>query len=153
MVAADCSTSEWCHFADGACGTGASGVCEPRPATSSCTGLAPVCGCDGRFYGNACRASSIGVDATGDTSCFPTDAGPPSGIACGDTTCTGDQWCDYPDDMCGAGAHSGVCMPRPIVSDCDRTLAMVCGCDGAFYGNSCRAHVGGTDSSTDTGCF
>ena len=54
----DCAASEWCQAADGACGS--DGTCVPRP--DACSPLAaPVCGCDGLTYSNACSAGLAGV--------------------------------------------------------------------------------------------
>ena len=56
-------TAEFCDYDEKqACGqTDASGVCKPRPAacTDDCPG---VCGCNGKFYCNACQANRDGTD-------------------------------------------------------------------------------------------
>jgi len=47
-----------------------SGICRLRP--ESCPKDCPgVCGCDGKFYCNACEAHRAGVDDGTDTSCMP----------------------------------------------------------------------------------
>jgi len=60
----DCQTGEFCDFPIGACT--APGSCAVIPFV--CTTLfAPVCGCDGNTYANACVAASnsISIDFTG----------------------------------------------------------------------------------------
>jgi hypothetical protein len=59
------------------------------------------------------------------------------GVACGRS-----QFCDYPDDMCGAGEH-GVCAPEPML--CNLILQPSCGCNGSNYSNPCVATANGTD--------
>ena len=63
--------------------------------------------------------------------------------------CGGNEWCDYPDDLCGAGMN-GVCMPQPMV--CNLIFAPHCGCDGADHSNACVANANGTDIDHPGNC-
>lgn len=58
-----CRANEWCDYPDGAvCGIGDyPGKCQPRP-THCIRVFIPVCGCDGRTYGNWCEANAAGSD-------------------------------------------------------------------------------------------
>jgi hypothetical protein len=53
LVGGECADDEYCSY-ENTCGTSdATGYCRPRP--TECTdGGAPVCGCDGVTYANAC---------------------------------------------------------------------------------------------------
>jgi hypothetical protein len=58
-----CGPTEFCRYdPSGSCGNAdGTGTCQPRPqgCDADCPG---VCGCDGKFYCNACNANAAGVD-------------------------------------------------------------------------------------------
>jgi len=81
-------------------------------------------------------------------------AGGESGKVCGGitgATCSPLEWCDYPNDSCGAGDQQGRCKPGDG-SGADCTTA-VCGCDGRSYRNACRAHLAGVDTMAGLSCI
>ena len=65
--AAQCATTEYCALADGQCGS-SQGTCRTKP--QACDKIyAPVCGCDGTTYGNACEAAAAGVSVLATGAC------------------------------------------------------------------------------------
>ncbi len=133
-----CQADLYCNF--GAhCGAGdQTGTCGRRPEV--CTQqYQPVCGCDGRTYGNACSAASHGISVVSTGECAP--VGGQQGATCGTRgagPCASGLFCSFPVTAnCGRADAPGTCQPQPQV--CIQLYQPVCGCDGSTYGNSCVA--------------
>ena len=139
-----CTAGQFCKREPGLCSADDKGVGTKEPST--CPGTsAPVCGCDGTTYDNACLADAAGVSVQHAGAC-ETQA------ACGGTagaTCAADQFCKRDEGACAADAQ-GVCTGLPVT--CPSALAPVCGCDGQTYSNSCFADVAGVAVQHDGPC-
>ncbi|MEZ4249303.1 MAG: hypothetical protein R3B99_13830 [Polyangiales bacterium] len=61
ILGTTCGRDEYCDYEPSCRTPDAGGTCRMRPEV--CIGIYdPVCGCDGRTYGNACNAASAGID-------------------------------------------------------------------------------------------
>jgi hypothetical protein len=123
-----CPTGTYCDFPDGSfCGGDDSGgVCVPIGPGECDLIYAPVCGCDGNTYGNACAADAAGTDVLHDGECETT----PTPLCTSETPCTGGGVC-Y-GESCGAPWQ---CLFTGMA--CTDDAAPYCGCDGAtFYDSS-----------------
>jgi hypothetical protein len=122
---AECGDKAFCKVETGCGGTG---VCARRP--EGCDLLyAPVCGCDGKTYGNECAAWQAGAIIAYKGECkTPVPTACPGG-------CAKSEYCKVPDGTCAT--TGGMCTKFPM--GCPDIYAPVCGCDGKTYPNSCDA--------------
>jgi hypothetical protein len=148
---ATCEANQYCNYPpEASCGRfDATGKCTDIPKGGACDAIYdPVCGCDGKTYGNSCEATLAGVSIDHDGECKA------AGTICGGfigTQCDAGQYCDYPPEMaCGIADGSGVC--KDIPEACTTQFDPVCGCDGNTYGNACEAASKGTGVMSKGAC-
>lgn len=137
-----CGSDEYCYFAGCAAETG---VCKTRP--DICTDLwKPVCGCNGRTYGNACDAASAGVSVDYEGECEISNCYIDED--CNLFASPLKYFCHKKSGNCDGG---GVC--ETIPSPC-YTLVYdpVCGCDGKTYGAECMALANGVSVAYEGEC-
>ena len=139
IVGIECPEGLFCEFAPGHCdGADLAGRCVP--VSDLCPlFFDPVCGCDGKTYGNDCERRHARVQKAHDGSCDG---------CLSNEDCEPEQFCaKEPPDCDGYG----LCILR--ATDCpDVPFDPVCGCDGVTYGSVCEAAATGVSIATRGTC-
>lgn len=103
--------------------------------------------------GGSTTSSTTGSAGTGGASSTSSSTGVGGGALCGGFAgmeCAANEYCDHPNNTCGAADEAGICRPRPQA--CDTVYSPACACDGKVYGNACEAQIAGVDVNDSGGC-
>ena len=140
-----CPDNSYCRFVDGECDNAKSGDCVPIPEGCFEVWL-PVCGCDGKTYGNECELQMAKQSLAADGECEPDDVcGGIQGIPCPDG-----YYCQYPEGMCNGADFQGKCVAVSQV--CPDLWDPVCACNGKTYGNDCELAAAMAQKDYDGEC-
>ena len=106
-----CGTGNYCSASDGQCA--GKGTCAKRP--EACPAIyGPICGCDGKDYGNGCEANAAGVGMNKGGSC--TAAATKWYTTCGAPVCAGPK-ADPSLPACTTQKEGDACTPGAVTCD------------------------------------
>lgn len=144
LVGLPCEDDEFCKMPPGTCEVSDGfGVCSPSEGV--CTAdWDPVCGCDGRTYGNECTAGLASVSIAHRGECR--DACDPAL----EDQCREGSFCRSPIGHCDATDVAGECVILP--DSCLVEHRTVCGCDSVTYDSPCEADRAGVSVAHLGGC-
>lgn len=130
---------------------GQGGASSPASTSSSggCTSFVSCCDdVTGEPVDYQCDANGMPFCPSG--SSFSEDGTCGGGSLCLDAfACDVGAWCDFPDNLCGAG-QPGTC--RGVPQGCNDLFRPTCRCDGVIAANPCEGQSAGFDASENGAC-
>jgi hypothetical protein len=126
-------------------------VCRLIP-TACQSDDSPVCGCNGKTYGNRCLAALAGEGILDVGACpLPSPGGPRMCSGASSAACAPNEYCPFTEvSVCGENGGELECALRP--SGCVNQYLPVCGCDEKTYVNACLAAMAGVGVKASGPC-